>query len=78
MFNIFNSNVFVEIGEAIGNVSKRLFPHRSQADALDQAFRRHMQDPLSLHLPDEAGQPIKPSEIVIEGSFRVLDEEEEQ
>jgi hypothetical protein len=78
MFDIFNSNVFVEIGEAIGNVGKRLFPRRSQAEALDQAFRRHLQDPLSLHLPDEAGQPTKPSEIVIEGSFRVLDEEVKQ
>ncbi|MHB0859331.1 MAG: hypothetical protein ACYC5M_17415 [Anaerolineae bacterium] len=78
MFKIFYSNVFVEVGEAIGNVSKRLFPRRSRAEALDQAFRRHLQDPLSLHLPDEAGQPIKPSEIVIEGSIRVLDEEERQ
>jgi hypothetical protein len=79
MFNIFNSNVFVEIGEAIGNVGKRLLSRGSHAETLDQAFRRALQDPLPLHLrlPNQAEKPVKPEEIVIEGSFRVLDEEEE-
>ena len=76
MFNIFNSNVFIEIGEAIGNVGKRLFPRRSHAEALDEAFRRNLRDPLPLHLTDQAGDSAKPSEIVIEGNYRVIDEEE--
>jgi hypothetical protein len=76
MFNIFNSNVFVEIGEAIGNIGKRLFPHRSHAEALDEAFHRHLQDPLPLHLPDKAEKPAKLDEGVIEGTYRVLDKEE--
>jgi hypothetical protein len=76
MFSIFNSNVFAEIGEAIGNVGKRLFHRRSQAEALDEAFRRHMQDPLPLHLPDKAERPAKPDGIVIEGTYRIMEKEE--
>jgi hypothetical protein len=76
MFNIFNSDVFVEIGEAIGNIRKRIFPRRSQADALDEAFRRHLQDPIPLHLPDKTEKPARPDEGVIEGTYRILDKEE--
>jgi hypothetical protein len=76
MFNIFNSNVFAEIGEAIGDVGKRLFRRRSQAEALDEAFRRHLQDPLPLHLPDKAERPAKPDESVIEGTYRIIEKEE--
>jgi hypothetical protein len=76
MLNIFNSNVCVEIGEAIGNIRKRLFPHRSHAEALDEAFRRYLANPIPLHLPARTGQPTKPSETVIEGTFHVVDEEE--
>jgi len=76
MFNIFNSNVFVEIGEAIGNIGRRLFPSRSHAQALDEAFRRHLQNPIPLHLPEKAGEATKADEDVIEGTYRVLDKEE--
>ena len=77
MFNIFNSNVFVEIGEAIGNIRKRLFARRSHAEVLDETFRRYLQDPIPLHLPKEAGKSTKADEsIVIEGTYRVLDKEE--
>ena len=76
MFNIFNSNVFVEIGEAIGNVSRRLLRRPSHAQTLDEAFRRHLGDPLPLHLTERAGEPRRPNDNVIEGTFRIIDEEE--
>ena len=40
MFNIFNSNVFIEIGEAIGNVKSKIFRRRRDTDAVEQAFRK--------------------------------------
>jgi hypothetical protein len=76
MFNIFNSNVFVEIGEAIGNVGQRLFPRPYRARAMDEAFRRYLLDPLPLSVSNQPQRPVKPEEIVIEGSFRCLDEED--
>ena len=77
MFKIFNSNVFIEIGEAIGNLGRKVFQRRTHADELDEAFRRHLQSPFSLQMPDREEVPCKPGEIVIEGVFRVIDEEEE-
>ena len=77
MFNIFNSNVLIEIGEAIGNLGKKVFKRRTHADELDEAFRRHLQSPISLDMPDRTEALCKPGEIVIEGVFRVIDEEEE-
>ena len=79
MFNIFNSRVFVEIGEAIGNVGRRLFAGGSNAESLDEAFKRALQDPLPMHLqpPDKTASPERPNEFVIESNFRVLDPEEE-
>ena len=79
MFNIFNSRVFVEIGEAIGNVGRRLFAGGSHAETLDEAFKRALRNPLPMHLqpPDKSVGPARPDEFVIESSFRVLDQEEE-
>ena len=78
MFNFFNSNVFIEIGEAIGNVGRRLFSRRSHADEMDESFRRHLQSPLHFQLPDRTEAPRKPGGIVIEGVFREITDEEEQ
>lgn len=78
MFNIFNSSVLIEIGEAIGNIGKRLRRHSSHAEALDEAYHSYMQNPIRLHLPDKAGNPVKPSDNVIEGTFRVIDEEDDE
>ena len=77
MFNIFKSNVFIEIGEAIGNLGRKVLRRRTHADDLDEAFRRHLASPLSLKMPDRTEVPRKPGGIVIEGVFRVIDEEEE-
>ena len=76
MVNIFNSNVFVEIGEAIGSLGKKILGRRTHADELDEAFRRHLLSPISLEMPDRAEAPCKPGDIVIEGVFRVINEEE--
>lgn len=78
MFNIFNSNVIVEIGEAIGNIKRKLFPRRSHADELDEAFRHHLQDPYPIILSDKNEGVSKPGDIVIEGVFRVIEKEEEE
>jgi len=78
MFNIFNSNVFIEIGEAIGNLGRKVFKRRTHADELDEAFRRHLQSPISLDMPSRTEAPSKPGDIVIEGVFRVVEEEETQ
>jgi len=78
MFNIFNSNVFVEIGEAIGNVGKKLLRRRSHADEMEASFRRYLAAPLQVRLPDPGESPTTPGEIVIDATFRVLDEEEKQ
>ena len=51
MFNIFNSNVFVEIGEAIGNIRNKALRHRSAAELVDQAFRRRLKERESLEIP---------------------------
>ena len=78
MFNFFNSNVFIEIGEAIGNLGRKVFRRRTHADELDEAFRRHLQSPLSIEMLDRKEALRKPEDIVIEGVFRVVDEEEEE
>ena len=76
MFNIFNSNVFVEIGEAIGNVGKKFLRRRSHADEMEESFRRHLAAPLEVHLPAPGETPPGPRGIVIDATFRVIDEEE--
>ena len=77
MFNIWNSNVFVEIGEAVGNVASRALGRRGgHPDLVEKLFRRHLQESQVLDLPLLAQSREKPSEEVIEGSFRALAEEE--
>lgn len=78
MFNFFNSNVWFEIGEAIGNVRRILLPRRNHADEMDAAFRRHLQTPIRLKLPDRTETFCKPEDIVIEGIFTVVEEEDEE
>ena len=75
-FNIFNSTVFVEIGEAIGNVRRRL-QRRSHPRLVDREFRRRLKD-LSFQLPPAPGPLVKPQGEVIEADYRFLDDEEVQ
>ena len=79
MFNIFNSNVFIEIGEAIGNVgrkARRRLKRRSQPEMVDCAFRRQLKA-CRFELPDEPGMYVEPAdEDVIDVEFRVLSDGE--
>ena len=57
MFNIFNSNVFIEIGEAIGNVGRKArsrLKRRSNPELVDRASRRQLKA-CKFELPDEPG-----------------------
>ena len=65
MFNIFNSQVFFEIGEVIGNVDEVVRPRRSYADDIDQAFRRRLSEAEPLIIPILAAEPREPAEVVI-------------
>ena len=78
MFNIFNSNVFVEIGEAIGNVSEKVFQRRSAADSVDKAFHKRLNEAGRMDIPilDESCQ--YPDEEVIDVPFVVLETYEEE
>ncbi len=74
MLNIFNSNVLIEIGEAIGNVGRKLSPRHSHADEMEDSFRRYLQTPLHLELPCHDGTPGMTENVVIEAQFRVVEE----
>ena len=79
VFNIFNSNVFIEIGEAIGNVgrtARKKLKRRSNPELVDRAFRRQLKA-CKFELPDEPGMYVEPDEEdVIDVEFRVLNDEE--
>ncbi len=78
MFNIFNSSVFVEIGEAIGNVGKAVFGRKSaHVELVDQAFRRRLERIEQLEFPRQ-GQRAKPHSDVVEASFREVSSEQER
>lgn len=72
MFNIFNSNVFIEIGEAIGNVKDRVLGKRGSTDAVEQAFRKWLTDSPRPRLPFVEGGLAYPDDTTVEGSFHIL------
>jgi len=78
MFKFFNSDVFVEIGEAIGNVSERVFPHRSAVDSVERAFRRRLNeaDPMDIPVLDEPRQ--YPRAEILDIPFVVLESDEKE
>ena len=79
MFNFFNSNVWIEIGEAIGNVgSKALSAVRRHDNAtlVETALRRRRKA-CRFEVPGGPGPFGAPDEgDVIDVEFRVLDPEE--
>ena len=75
-FSIFFSNVSVEIGEAIGNMRRKL-KRRSHPRLVDQEFRRRLKE-LSLELPPAPGPLVEPQGEVIEADYRFLEDEEMQ
>jgi len=79
MFNIFNSRVFVEIGEAIGNIGEKvMLRRRSAADQVDEAFRKRMKESRPVEIPIRQQSPVEPEEDVIDVSFVVLPPDEKE
>ena len=78
MFNFFNSNVFMEIGEAIGNVKDKVLGRRSPTAAVEQAFQKWLLESGRLKLRTADDAVGYPDDTTIEGSFRVLVDEEEE
>lgn len=77
MFNFFSSNVFIEIGEAIGNLGRKV-KRRSHPEMVDKLFRKMLKE-LALELPQTPGKLVKPDEgKAIEVEYRILDDEEAQ
>ena len=75
MFNIRDSNVFIEIGDAIGNVGKKMARRmKSNGEMVDQAFRRLLRQQSPLQIPLERPGQAKPSDDVIEAVFKVLED----
>ena len=74
--SIFFSNVSVEIGEAIGNVRRKL-KRRSHPGLVDREFRKRLKE-LSFELPQTPGPLIEPQGEVIEANYRFLEDEEVQ
>ena len=72
--NFFNSNVFFEIGEVIGNVGKRI-KRRSNPDLVDRIFRKRLAQ-ISVELPLEPGRFKEPDGDTIDAEYRILDESE--
>lgn len=77
MFNIFDSTVLIEIGQAIGNVGGKLFkkPARN-AEIVDEAFRSRLASGVipPLHLGDDAAEVQ--ADQMVDTTYRVLDKEE--
>jgi len=76
VFNIFNSNVLIEIGEAIGNIGRRL-KRRSNPELVEQSFRKRLAE-ITVDLPDTSGLFVEPEGEVIDAQYTVVDDEEER
>lgn len=80
MLEIFNSNVFIEIGEAIGNVGRRLLrKRRDRAELVDTAYRNLLTERTpALNLALSADRDSEPRGEIIEATYRVLTENGEE
>ena len=77
MFNGFNSDVFVEIGEAIGDIGRSLWPRASRGQRMRETFHRLRDTSPTLNLDAASQREGRPDKDVIEGSFRIVGDEEE-
>lgn len=76
----FRHNVFCEVGEAIGNVARRLL-HRTptRAQQAEQALQRWLRVVPAPVIPPTREAKTAPKEgAVIEGTCRVIHEDEEE
>lgn len=74
MFNIFNSNVLIEIGEAIGNLGRRV-KKRSNPELVDRIFRKRLSQ-TAIELPSSPGRFTEPKGEVIDVTYRIINDEE--
>jgi hypothetical protein len=70
------TNVFSEIGEAIGNIGKRV-DRRSHSEFVDELFRKRLAR-ATVQLPEEPGRFSEPEGEVIDVEYRVLDDSDEE
>ena len=79
MFNISRSNVFIEIGQAIGNVEGKLLGRgKAKGELVDGILRRRLSEANLLALPSPNEGLVRPGEEVIDAVYRVLSEKEER
>jgi hypothetical protein len=69
--------ILSEAGEAIGNVGRRLF-RRKRTRQAEEAVQRWMERVPAPHLQESSGQRGRPDEGVIDGTCRVIEDDEEQ
>lgn len=81
MRDAFRSNVLCEAGEAIGNVGRRLLRRRRRTRALEaeQALQRWLRAvPAPVIPPTREAKPAPKEGPVIEGTYRVIHNDEEE
>ena len=75
MFNISCSKVFVEVGQAIGNVGEGLLRRgKSQAELIDSILKRRLSEASLLAPPSADEELVDGEEEVIDAVYRVLTE----
>ena len=70
------SNVFSEIGEAIGNIGKRANKH-SHPELVDELFHKRLAR-TTVQFPEEPGRFGEPEGEVIDVEYRILDDDDEE
>lgn len=79
MFRASHAGVFVEIGQAIGNVSAKLVGHsRRNAELVAGILERRLAEGTRLRLPSLTETLVRPEEHVIDAAYRVIYDKEEQ
>ncbi|MHB1459465.1 MAG: hypothetical protein ACYC0V_21350 [Armatimonadota bacterium] len=74
MQSFFNSNVFVEIREAIGNLGRRV-RKRTNPELVDRIFRKRLAQ-TAIELPRSPGRFAEPEGEVIDVTYRIINDEE--
>ena len=75
MFNISRSNVFIEIGQAIGNVGEGLLRRgKSRGELVNSILKRRLSEASLLAAPSSDEELVDGEEEVIDAVYRVLTE----
>ena len=78
MFNFFNSQVFIEIGEAIGNVAGSLVRRRRSSDAVEQSLHKWLAEVSCPSLSTIDSTLTRPDDDAIDATYRVLSSTEDE